>query len=87
MKINTSVIISAIALAVGLFLNEPYLWVPLSVLIAGLIDLSTRQWVISDRLGSAQRFSILLKFFFATIGFYAMLGQILCIALVVWWFI
>ena len=58
----------------------------LSILAAGVIDLFTRAWVMSDRLGSARNLSALLKFFFALIGFYAMIGQVVCIGLIIWWF-
>lgn len=85
MKINSSVLIATSVLLLGFFLNKSYLWIPLSVLTTGIIDLFTRQWVNSPRLGSATNFSVLLKFFLALIGFYAMLGQIACIGLIVWW--
>lgn len=86
MKINLAIIISALVLLLGFFTDQPYLWIPVSVLIAGIIDLFTRQWVSSDRLGSAQTFSAILKLLFAMIGFYAMVGQLGCIILTIWWF-
>lgn len=87
MRINTAIIISGVTLGIGYFFNQPYLWVPLSVLVAGFIDLFTRNWVASDRFGSARALSAYLKFFFALVGFYAMLGQIACIALIIYWVI
>jgi hypothetical protein len=87
MKINLPTIISGLVLALGFFTEQPYLWIPLTVFIAGIIDMLTRQWVNSNRLGSAQAFSTIMKFVFALIGFYAMLGQIACIGLVIWWFV
>ncbi len=87
MKINLAIIISVIVLLIGFFTNQPYLWIPATVLIAGIIDLFTRQWVSSDRLGSAQTFSAILKLLFSLIGFYAMIGQIACIGLIIWWFV
>jgi len=87
MKLNTAIIISLITLLLGFFLEQSYLWIPLSVLVAGGIDLFTRQWVMSDRVGEMQRLSITLKSLFALIGFYAMIGQIVCIGLIIWWFI
>lgn len=87
MKINLAIIISLLILLTGFFFDQPYLWIPLSVLSAGIIDLFTRQWVASDKLGSARNLSVIVKFIFALIGFYAMIGQIVCIGLVLWWFI
>lgn len=87
MKFNTAIIISFVTLLLGFFFKQPYLWMPLSVLGAGVIDLLTRQWVISDDVGHMQKLSITLKLFFSLIGFYATIGQIACIGLVVWWFI
>lgn len=52
MKINTSIIISLVVLISGYFFNKPYLWIPTTVLFAGVIDLFTRKWIMSDRLGS-----------------------------------
>lgn len=87
MKINSAIIIAFVTFLVGFLFGQQYLWIPLSVLIAGFIDLYTRQWVISDRLGSARNLSALTKSLFAVIGFYAMLGQMVCIGLIFWWFI
>lgn len=86
MRLSTAIIISLITLALGFFTGQLYLWVPVSVLIAGIIDLFTRQWVMSDRLGNMRNLSALLKFFLSLIGFYAMIGQIVCVGLIVWWF-
>ena len=87
MKINTAIIIAFLVLLLGFFFGKPYLWIPSSILAAGLIDLLTRRWVISNKLGTARNLSILLKFLFTLIGFYATLGQIACVGLVFWWFV
>jgi len=87
MKFNTAIIISALTLLLGFFFEQSFLWIPLSVLIAGLIDLFTRRWVMSDRVGQAQRLSMTLKSMFALVGFYAMIGQVVCVGLIIWWFI
>ena len=87
MKFNTAIIISLIALLLGFFFEQSYLWIPLSVLGAGIIDLFTRQWVMSDRVGQMQKLSLTLKSLFALIGFYAMIGQVVCVGLIIWWFI
>ncbi len=85
MRLNTSVVIAGITLLAGVLFQQPHLWLPLSVLGAGIVDLFTRQWVMSDRLGSMKELSALLKMLLALIGFYAMLGQVACIVLVGWW--
>jgi len=87
MRINTAIIISFIVLLIGFFTNKSFLWIPLSVLGAGFFDLLTREWVLSDRIGKAKNLSILLKLFFAVVGFYAMIGQIVCLGLIIWWVI
>ena len=87
MKFNTAIIISLVILLLGFFFKQPYLWVPLSVLGAGTIDLCTRQWVVSDRVGQMQKLSITLKSLLALIGFYAMIGQVACVGLIIWWFV
>ena len=87
MKLNTSIVVSSITLIIGLLFHFPYLWIPISVIVASFIDLLTRQWVISNRIGSMQNLSAFLKFLLALVGFYAMIGQIVCIALIAWWFL
>ena len=87
MKFNTAIIISLITLLIGFFFEQSYLWIPLSVLGAGVIDLFTRQWVMSDRVGQMQKLSMTLKSAFALIGFYVMIGQVICVGLIIWWFI
>lgn len=87
MKLSTAIIISGLTLLIGFVFSQPLLWLPTSILIAGLIDLFTRSWVASDRLGQARTMSMLLKFTFALVGFYAMLGQLICIGLITWWLV
>ena len=87
MKINYAIIIALLTLLLGFFFNQPYLWIPFSVLVAGFVDLFTRRWVLSDRFGTAKNLSALLKLLFTLVGFYAMLGQVACVVLVFWWFV
>lgn len=87
MRINLAIIISVLVLLLGFFTDKLYLWIPISVLIAGIIDLFSRRLVSSDRLGRAKVLSSILKLLFALIGFYAMIGQIVCIILLIWWFV
>ena len=72
-------------LLVGLWFNGQWLWIPAAVLMASIVDLFTRAWVASDRLGTATSVSILLKFSFAMVGFFAMVGQLICVGLVAYW--
>lgn len=85
MKLNTSIVIAGITLLAGVIFQQPYLWIPLSVFAASIVDLLTRQWVMSDRLGRMSGVSTFLKMLLALVGFYAMLGQVACVVLVGWW--
>lgn len=85
MRLNTAVVIAALTLLVGLIFGQNHLWVPGSVLTAGLLDLQTRGGSGWNRVGSSAGFSIGLKLICSLIGFYAALGQIACLALLVWW--
>ena len=85
MKLNSAILVAAVVLTIGLIFEQTALWVPASVLVAGTVDLFTRSWVRSDRIGSARYLSVLLKLVFALTGFYAMIGQFVCAGVVVWW--
>lgn len=85
MRLNTSIVIAGVTLIAGVVFQQPHIWVPLTVLVAGVIDLFTRQWVMSDRLGSMTELSLFLKMILALIGFYAMLGQFACLVLAGMW--
>lgn len=85
MRLNTALVISAITLIVGLIFGEAHLWIPISILIAAVIDLLTRQWYSSNAVGEWVAFSIILKFIFALVGFYATVGQLVCVGLLGWW--
>lgn len=87
MRISRSIVISFIALVIGFLFNKPLLWLPVTFLLAGIIEVYTRAWVASPRLGQWQNFSMFIKFLMALIGFYTMAGQWACIGLLVWWFL
>ncbi|OGJ14108.1 hypothetical protein A2554_01155 [Candidatus Nomurabacteria bacterium RIFOXYD2_FULL_35_12] len=87
MKINIAITISVLTLILGFVTKQVYLWIPLTVLIAGLIDMFSRQWVASDRLGSSINLSMFLKSLCSLAVLYVLIGQIICLGLVVWWFI
>ena len=85
MRITSALVISAVAVAIGVWLRGPMLWFPVSSLLASIVELLTRRWVASDRYGTALALSATLKLFFALIGFYAVFGQLVCVALVAFW--
>ncbi|MEO8378157.1 MAG: hypothetical protein ABI779_00700 [Acidobacteriota bacterium] len=88
MRLNLAIVVSGITLIVALMLRwPPFWWVPVTVLIAGFVDLWTRSWVMSPRLGSARNLSMALKSFCALFGLYAMVGMLACVALIVWWLV
>lgn len=86
MKLNIAFVISLITLLIGLFFNKQYIVWPLTILIASIIDLFTRKWFVSDKLGSNMTASVLLKALLVTISFYGMVGQIICLVLLYKWF-
>jgi len=86
-RISLAIIISLLTSIIGLIFSKSNIWIPFSFLIASVIELTTRRWVVSERLGSWANISIMLKFLFALIGFYALIGQLICIGILFWWFI
>lgn len=87
MKISLAIIISSLTVLIGLFFGKPFILIPLSFFVASLIELLTRRWVSSQELGSWTNFSVILKFILASVGFYALVGQVICIGLIIWWFV
>jgi hypothetical protein len=87
MRLNTAVVIAGFTLLAGIIFGERHLWIPASILVAGSIDLLTRRWYASDAVGEWMTLSILLKFVFSLIGFYATVGQLACLGLIVWWLV
>jgi hypothetical protein len=87
MRLNTALVISSITLTVGFIFREAHLWIPVSIMIAALIDLLTRPWYGSNAMGEWVGLSIVLKFIFALVGFYATIGQLVCMGLFAWWLI
>jgi len=83
--ITSSLIISAITLALGIALKAPLLWLPISVLIASIVDSLTRSWTTSDRLGRARTASAIIKGIFSLMGIYATIGQLACVGVIIFW--
>jgi hypothetical protein len=87
MKISLAIIISSITVIIGLIFSKTNVWIPFSFLLASVIELSTRKWITSERLGAWKNFSVALKSLLSVVGFYALIGQIICIGIIIWWFI
>ena len=85
MRLTTSLIITAVCSIIGTIWVKQYLLLPYSGLVASAVDLLTRKWVSSNRLGRAVRISMILKFTLSIIGFYAILAQFACVGLLVYW--
>lgn len=85
MRLNTTVVIALVTLIGGIIASKGPIWIPVSVLAAGIIDLLTRSWVASERLGKWAGPSAVLKLGFALIGFYGLIGQFVCIVLIGRW--
>jgi len=85
MRLNTGIVVSAVVLLAGWLMSAPSLWVPGATLVACIIDLFTRSWVVSDRLGSSVTLSVILKFILSLIGFLGMIGQFVSAGMLVWW--
>jgi hypothetical protein len=85
-RLNAPTVIAGATLIVGLVFQQNHLWIPATVLAAGLIDLLTRRWVASKRVGKWPTASTFLKFVCALVSFYAVVGQVVCIVLIPWWF-
>ena len=84
-KTTTAITITGIAAAWGLIAGNPFLWLPITGLFAGVIDLFTRGWVQSPKLGKWNKFSLYLKLVLTLIGTYAMLSQFACVFLMIYW--
>ena len=87
MRISTSTIISSIVLILGVVFQKDGLWLPISVLICSIIYTATSAWVTSSKRGSNALLSESLKLVLGIIGFYATVGQLVCLFWVVKWFV
>ena len=87
MRLNAPTVIAGAALIVGLIFQKGQLWIPATVLAAGLIDLFTRRWVASNQVGKWPNADNFLKFVCALVSFYAIVGQVACLVLIPVWFL
>ncbi|HBF00758.1 MAG TPA: hypothetical protein DDW46_06830 [Dehalococcoidia bacterium] len=85
MKTTTAITITGFTAAWGLIAGNPFLWLPITGLFAGVIDLFTRDWVRSPKLGASIKFSLYLKLVLTLMGTYAMLSQFACVVLMIYW--
>jgi len=86
-RLNAPTVIAGATLIVGLVFQKGQLWIPATVLAAGLIDLFTRRWVASNRVGKWPNADNFLKFVCALVSFYAIVGQVVCLVLIPVWFL
>ena len=84
-RLNSAVVVAVITILLGVVFKQHLLWIPISVLTAAIVDLQTRGWYNSYRVGSMAGLSTGLKFVCSLIGLYAALGQIACLVLIIWW--
>ena len=87
MKNSLAIAISLVTVIVGLIFGKPSIWLPISFLVASIIELPTRAWVNSDKLGSMRNLSFMTKTLFAYVGMYASIGQVICAVILFKWFI
>lgn len=87
MRLTAPTVIAGATLIAGLIFHQNYLWIPATVLAAGLIDLFTRRWVASKNPGRWPTASTFLKFVCALVSFYAIVGQVACLVLIPVWFL
>lgn len=87
MRFNTAVVIATVTLLIGVARAEAHLWIPLTVLAAGIVDLFTRSWLHSRKRGASSAASEGLRLTLTLIGLYAALGQLACLVLMLVWFI
>lgn len=85
MRLNTSVVIAAITLLAGFYFAGSPLWIPISVLLSGVIYLVAGPWANSNKVGENVALSMTLKTIVQTIGLWATVGQLMCLGLIVWW--
>ena len=86
-KLKLATVVSLITVLVGFFLDKPYLWFPIAVLIAAIISLIVNNKVTCDDLGRAQTTSAFLNVLLSITMFFATFGWILCVGLMIWWFV
>lgn len=87
MRISLSTIISCAVLVIGIIFQKDGLWLPISVAVCSVIYTINSPWVLSGKGGSNALLSEGLRLILNIIGFYATVGQFVCLFWLVRWFI
>ena len=83
----TTLVIRSLCIILGIYFNKPYLWIPISSVIATIIYAPFHSWCISSAIGSRVILSISIKTILSLIGFYASVGSWASYALLIYWFV
>lgn len=86
MRLNTSVVIASITLLIGITFAKSYLWIPATVLGAGVCWLALGPWAASEKRGSSAVASEAFALLVNLIGLWATFGQVACLVLIGIWF-
>lgn len=86
-KLKLVIAVSLVTVLVGLFLDGPYLWFPIAVLIAAIMSLIVNNKVTCDDLGRAQTTNAFLNMLLSITMFFATFGWILSVGLMIWWIV
>jgi len=82
----TTLVIRFPCIILGVYFNKPYLWVPISSVIAAIVYAPFHSWCNSSAIGSRVILSISIKTMLSLIGFYASVGSWASYALLIYWF-
>ena len=75
----------AVSIYAALENETQFVWYPVSVCIASMIEFESRSWVLDGILEGASQGLIATKFALSAIGMYAILGVVGCPAVFGWW--
>jgi len=85
MRMTSALAITALCSVWGAIAGHPYLWLPCTGLAASIVDLFTRSWVTSPRMGRAAAVSAILRSVLVLVGLYALVAQFACVGLGIYW--
>lgn len=87
MRLTPSLLVTVACSLWGLAAKQPLTWVPVSGALASVIDLGTRGWYMSDRVGEMRATSEILKTLLTLVGAYALLAMVGSIGIGIWWLV
>lgn len=87
MRVTPSLLVTVACSLWGVATKQPLAWVPVSGALASVIDLATRGWYMSDRVGEMRATSETLKTLLTLVGGYALLAMLASIGIGVWWLV